>query len=676
MMNSFSQNLKKVINIIPMPIWILIFCILAYGLLIPWLGFYLDDWYIVLYQKYFGAGNFSAFFENDRPLFAYVYDVFVPVFRDSKIAWQIFTLFTHALAASSFWWLLIKLMPSRRKLAAVAALLFTVYPGFQFHWFSVMYGQVFMLYAIYFLSYILMINAVRAVRGKVFYWLGAILCLVIGVVPQETFLGLELARPIVIWIVMAAQSPDKRKRFKQTLLCWLPFLLVLIGFVIYRLGYTENFSYQASLFNELKAEPLTTILRMITEVFWGAVDAILVAWINLIELLKRDLLSTVSAVMLLLIMISMGLSYFLLKRKPEDEEHPLQNHWIIWISLLLTISAMAPFLAGSFKITLDFPNNRYLLALAPGACLFLAAGIDTLLRTHKQKLIISSVLIGFAIGSQFLTARSFMLTWQAQQDFFWQLTWRAPEIKANTILVTEDLPFSDFFSGTSLTAPLNLIYSPDSSSQQIPYLIILTSQQKEVIQSYSLNQPINYNFRSFDFSGNTSAMLVFKKPADGCLRIASPDDLPEAYMKNEDTEFWKAAIPLSNLNQIVVSTETDATLPIKYFSNENRNQWCYYYEKADLARQQEDWQRTVQLYSEAEDLGLKPYLDVELLPLVEAYINIGKLDLALETTKQITDIEQNYVSLFCNLWSELINDEVGQVISSDALNYLHCANNE
>jgi hypothetical protein len=200
-------------------------CILTYGLLIPWLGFYLDDWYIVLFQKYFGPENFSLFFINDRPLFAYVYDVFVPLFRDSKLGWQIFDLLAHVLAASCFWWVLIKIMPSRRKLATIAALFYAVYPGFQFSWFSVMYSQVFMLYAIYFLSYILMINAIKAKKRKALYWIGALLCLAIGIVPQETFIGLELIRPIVLWVVLTSLNPDVRQRIKKVLLNWAPYNL-------------------------------------------------------------------------------------------------------------------------------------------------------------------------------------------------------------------------------------------------------------------------------------------------------------------------------------------------------------------------------------------------------------------------------------------------------------------
>ena len=671
-MKKMLLRLRDWISHIPTPVMLTAVCILSYGLLIPWLGYYLDDWYIVLYQKYFGAGDFTSFFNQDRPLFAYVYQVFVPIFRDSKIAWQIFALFSHSLAAICFWWLLTKLMPSRKTLSAVTALFFAVYPAFQFHWFAVMYSQVFMLLAIYFLSYILMIESIRARRGRAFYWIGALLCQAIGIIPQETFIGLEVVRPIVLWVVLTPLIPTNGKRLKRTLLYWAPYLVVLSLFVVYRLGNAQAFSYQASLFTELSQSPLPTVVRLIGEIFWSVVDAIFVAWTNLINLLKRDLLSMVSAVMLILVVFGIGFTHLFLKGRPGDEEQPHKNRWLLWIGLLATVSAMAPFIAGSFKITLDFPNNRYLIALAPGASLFLAGLIDSLLKTKNQKLITGSILIGFAIGAQFITARSYMLIWQAQQDFFWQLAWRAPALESNTLLVSDDLPFSKYYSGPSLTAPLNLIYAPESNSHNLPYLFLLVSQQGDVIPDLVPDEPIESYFRSFEFNGNTSAMLVFKKPADGCLRILTADDSTDEFLLSLRNSFWHSAIPLSNLDRIISNPENPAIPPGEFFGSENRNQWCYYFEKADLARQNQDWAKTIQWYQDAQAAGFHPLLDSEKLPLVEAYLKMNEVEKALEITKSIVNHEQTNTAGFCQVWETAKDEENVIPFAAEALSWMNC----
>jgi hypothetical protein len=671
MVKRIFNRISTILSQVPIPLILLGVCVLTYGLLIPWLGFFLDDWYIILFQKHFGAGDFSLFFKQDRPLFAYVYNIFVPIFRDSKIGWQIFTLFTHALAASCFWWLLIRVIPSRKKLAVIAALLFSVYPGFQVHWFSVMYGQVFMLYAIYFLSFILMIDAIEKKKGRIIYWVGSIICLVIGVVPQETFIGLEMMRPIILWIIFIPIYPSRKLRIKQVLQKWVPYLLTIIAFVIYRLGNSDSFSYKATLFTELQRQPLQTIIRLLGEIFWSTVDATLRAWVKLIEILDRNMLSLSSIAMLLLITFGIVFVYLLLRHKSDDEPNN-QNRWIIWISLLATVSAMAPFIVGSFQVKLEFPNNRYLIALAPGASLFLAGLIDTLLHTSKQKILIISILVGFAMGSQFMTARSLMLSWEAQKEFLWELTWRAPEIKPDTILVTEDVYFSNYLSSTSLTAPLNLIYANENTSHQIPYLFVLESQQEGVISSYEPNTPIKYSFRSFEFNGNTSSMLLFTKLPNSCLRIITPDNSPAEFLYSNRYTFWHNAIPLSNPERITADPEISTIPPKEYFGSEDRNQWCYFYEKAELARQQKQWSQTIKLYQEAKSVGFEPGVDSEWLPLVDAYLNINEIYKAVEITNKITNHEKPNTAGFCQLWVKAKESDTATPAAEEMISWLNC----
>ncbi len=671
-MKKIFSRVLTIFQRVPMPLNLLALCVLAYGLLIPWQGFYLDDWYIVLYQKYFGAGDFSQFFAQDRPLFGYVYQVFVPLFRDSRLAWQGFALFAHALAASMFWGLLIKLFPARRKLAAVAAMLFAVYPGFQFHWFSVMYSQVFMMLSVFFLSYILMIESLKPGRGRVWFMLAALVCQVVSIVPQETFIGLEVIRPVVLGMFIWQQHSMRSARLRKTLLAWMPYLAVLLGFVAYRLGTADQFSYKVSLFSELTSTPVPTLLRLASEAFWASVDSVLTAWVALVNLLKRDLLTTVSMAMLAVMAVAAVCAFLALRSRPEDERSQQRNGWLIGFSLLAILGAMAPFIAGSFKVTLDFPNNRYLIALAPPACLLLATLVDGLFQTRNQKLVLFTVLIGLAVGSQFITARSYMLTWQAQQDFFWQLTWRAPGLQPNTLLVSDDIPFSRYYSGPSLTAPLNLTFAPESNSHEIPYLLLLVSQQEDDLPELVAGTPIEYSFRSFAFNGNTSDMVVFKKPADGCLRVYSPEDSTREFLYSPRSHFWLSAIPLSNLERIISNPETPATPAPEYFGTENRDQWCYFFEKADLARQQQNWTETVSIYEEAASAGFKPLMDAEWLPLVDAYLKLGEVEKAVEITHMVENKDQTNTAGFCSLWQAALTDQSVTPFAQESISWLNC----
>ena len=510
---------------------LLVLTVLAYGLFTFKQGFYLDDWYITLYQKYFGASGFIKFFQEDRPFLGYVYRIFLPIFKDSPVAWQIFALFTRWLATLTFWGVLNQLFPAVNKLWKWAAILFLVYPGFQFHWFAIMYSQVYLLMAVYFASYFFMFKAVtgRKPWGAYAGWpLAALISLVIGIVPMEYFYGMELFRPIVLYLILQREHPRPLKAIGQTMLQWLPYLAIFAGFTIFRILYSSKYSYQIGILEQLSNNPFNTLQTLISKGVWSVFDATLTAWWNLIQLFNKNLLTFASVAMVALIIFGVVVTYFVLRSglKEPSKEEPFIHGWIIMLlGLFLTVVALAPFIAASFPVSLEFPSNRFLLALAPGISIFLVGAIDELLRTENQKMVLVALLCGLSIGSHFMASRGFTLQWQAQKDFFWQLTWRVPGLLPGTALVSEDVPFSQYFSGPSMTAPLNMIYSPENKSSHLDNVILLTSSpQADAIPTYERGIDLNFSYRFLDFSGNTNALIIFYKPSNGCLRLFSPEE--------------------------------------------------------------------------------------------------------------------------------------------------------
>jgi hypothetical protein len=638
------------------PLFLLLLCILTYGLLAPRLGFYLDDWYIVWFEKLFGARQFTVFFRNDRPLLAYVYMIFVPLFHTSRLGWQIFAVFSRWLAVCGFWAVLRSLLPQHRQMTLAAAILFMVYPGFQFHWFSVMYSQVYVLLAIYFLSYLLMIRALHAPRYSVFWVIAALLCQFIGIAPAEYFYGLELARPIVLFIVLFSQCHHTRKALKQTLLQWIPYLLVWLSFTAFRVGFGQSYGYSIQFFNSFHSAPLRTLLNFLGNLFWYLYNPTLQVWLDLPRLFQRNLLTSASIIMIVLILAGFGLILVNLEKtvctaKPESHQAELV---LTGTGIFLTLTAMIPFVFAGFPISLDFPYNRFLLALSPGIALFITGLTGLLLRTNRQQVILISLIASLAIGSQFLTARSFMLYWQQQTDFFAQLTWRIPGLKPGTTLITDDLGFSQYYSGTSLTAPLNLIYAPQNSSAQILYMLFLSSgEEASAIPAYTADQTISYAYRGFQFSGSTSDLVTFVQPSGACLRVLTPQDSTIEFSTAPHADFWAQAIPLSNLEDILSSPAEPAILPANLFGEISTDQWCYYFEKADLARQQQDWQQVIALYQQAQEKGFHPNSAAEWLPLIDAYARSGQLEAAFQTTSTLATEKTTDQPLLCDTWQNL-----------------------
>lgn len=638
------------------PVFLLGLTILTYGLLAFSLGFYLDDWYIALYQKYFGASGFIKFFEEDRPFLAYVYMLFLPIFKDSRVGWQIFALITRWLATVSFWVLLNQLFPSLKKLWKFAAILFLVYPGFQFHWFAIMYSQVYLLMAIYFGSYLFMLKAFnqRKIGFAYIGWtLAALVSMVVGIVPMEYFYGMELFRPIVLWLLLYREGHKPVTAGGKALVQWLPYLVVFSGFTYFRISFSSAYSYQVGILDQLANNPASTVLELFSKAFWSVYDSTFTVWWTLMDLFKKDLLTTASMIMVALMIIGSILIFSVLSKRQKSitSEHMEVRGWKVMIfGLILTVVALVPFIAASFSVSLEFPSNRFLLSLAPGISIFIAGAIDELLRTEKQKIALVALLGGLAIGSQFMTSRSFLLQWQAQKDFFWQLTWRAPGLQPGTALVSEDLPFSKYFSGPSLTAPLNLIYSPENRSPNLENVILLTSSpQGEVIPSYVPGIDLHYGYRYLEFKGNTNALITFYKSSNGCLRLLSPEDSTEEFLYSDRYTFWHDSIFISNLNRIITTPTTGAIPPAKYFGNEDQNQWCYFFEKADLARQIKDWDKVVDLYNQAKSAGFGPSSVVEWIPLVEAYLQTNQIDKAVEITSSISASDPTETAGLCKL---------------------------
>ena len=104
--------------------------LLSYGILIPQLGFYRDDWYMLLAGQTEGANGIIGLFSIDRPLIGYIYALDYALLGSSVIGWHLYALFLRLLGSVGFFYLLRMIWPEKKFETTIAALLFAVYPGF------------------------------------------------------------------------------------------------------------------------------------------------------------------------------------------------------------------------------------------------------------------------------------------------------------------------------------------------------------------------------------------------------------------------------------------------------------------------------------------------------------------------------------------------------------------
>jgi hypothetical protein len=248
---------------------------------------------------------------------------------------------------------------------------------------------------------------------------------------------------------------------------------------------------------------------------------------------------------------------------------------------------------------------------------------------------------------------------KSQAIFFQQLAWRAPGLVPGTLLLTNTFQETTMMGDNSLTAALNWIYD-----QKPPYsLKYMLFYLPERLQSGNLpalepGLPFTKAFRTTTFTGNTSQALVVYYDYPHCLQVLDPDrgaDLPRPV--NMPPEM-RSAIPLSNLAQILTDQDPPAGLSPSLFKYlPPQESWCYYFEKADLARQRNDWQAIAGLADRAFSQNPKLSTTLEVLPFIEGYARAGELDKARQLTDQVwaarPDGRKMTQDLVCATWKRL-----------------------
>jgi hypothetical protein len=259
-----------------------------------------------------------------------------------------------------------------------------------------------------------------------------------------------------------------------------------------------------------------------------------------------------------------------------------------------------------------------------------------------------AVLVGFSVGSQFQTANVFRRDWTTQRTLFWQMAWRIPALKPGTTLVANTMPLK-YNSDNSLAAPLNWVYAPGSASEKMPYMFYYVSARMGMgLKNLEKDTPIRQNYLAAYFEGNTSQVVALYYNPPACLRVLDPQLDAINPMVPEDI---RQAVSLSNAAQILPGPQH--TPPAAIFDPEPEHAWCYYFEKADLARQQGDWQTVVDLGSQAFNVSDHPNDPSERLPFIEGYAHTGDWERATALSQETQRITPLMKPILCQLWQRI-----------------------
>jgi hypothetical protein len=109
-------------------------------------------------------------------------------------------------------------------------------------------------------------------------------------------------------------------------------------------------------------------------------------------------------------------------------------------------------------------------------------------------------------------------------------------------------------------------------------------------------------------------------------------------MDNREHPQVKLIYNTSQLDRIVTDTNQTFVPPEEIFGAEPEHNWCYYYQKINLAIQRREYGKAAALADEASILGYTPQNPSELIPVVEAY---GQLDRIKDARKLSEEIRKD-----------------------------------
>ena len=164
----------------------------------------------------------------------------------------------------------------------------------------------------------------------------------------------------------------------------------------------------------------------------------------------------------------------------------------------------------------------------------------------------------------------------------------------------------------------------------------------------------NYYFESYSLN---SILVDYNYGRGNCLWILDSNSAI-----NEDiSELDRDALPLSDLDRIILDNGKPSLISQQIFGREPEHQWCFYYQKADLARHESDWDEILRIEHQVSDKGFSPNNKLEWLPFIEANASEGNWERAKEITIKAFKASPITRKTFCSLWKGFESSIDGEI---------------
>ena len=629
-----------------------IFLALASGLVYaPRFGqltFQKDDWYFI-YDGLVGGPKFYLDLTlHTRPARGPLYEFLFSLFNIHPFPYHVTLLLWRLLGGLGALWLFNLLWPKRRRANFWAAVLFLVFPGFLW-WLGAFEFQPYVLsLALQVFSIAFTLKALQSGSlWKRVAWMAvamvsgwAYLALV------EFAIGMELFRFLCVYVWVKREFPQLRfsgvlwKALRSIALFW----VIPLVFVVWYQFFFDNWrrAQEAGVqIGQLFASPLAlfwSLFRLIQ----STLNVSVLAWA--IPFQENFLAGSarLSDILIALFFATLVMAFVALADRSlaagidADVGNTASGKWqleMLLVGFLGTLAGVIPIVAANRVV--DFERFSHYALPASIAGVVFVSGLVHSISSGRIRLLVLLGLVGIAAITHQALAAEAVTEERSLINFWWQVTWRAPSISTNTTLVVV-YPDIDYGDGDEVVwGPANSIYYPEkqdhtpivvpvSASRMEPASITnivmgpKDAQRTDLVIKYVT---LNYHFRN---------ILLMTQPSENSCVHAVDRKWPE--LSSQDGAFAIAASSRSNIDNIIPSG-TVPRPPQPLFGNEPSHGWCYYYQKAELARQQGNWNEVTRLGDEAQKLGYHPNDLLEWMPFLQAYA-------FLDDTKRVQDVSR------------------------------------
>ena len=614
---------------------------LAYGICIPRLSFYGDDWIYVYNYHLAGAKSFTWFTQWDRPYSAWIYVLTSALFGEAPIGYHLYVFVMRWLSVVLFWRILKETFRESR-IADTAALLFAVYPGFQQQPIAVEYVMHFTSLVLVLLSVFLMQKAffMKGMKAAVIYLISLIAGLT-AIFTCEYFVGLELARPLFMILMLRGRGIRPQK--KKTLLYMIPYAAAAAFFFIWRIFIFSFQTYEAKLVTALRADFLNGIKLLVLKVIRDLITALPSAY--------RMIFSRPAGISLMLtiltIVLTAGGTFFHLQWSRRTEQPSRPAEMLLLGTAVLLLSGI-PFWGTFIDVTTDFPWDRPLLSFSPGAAILIAVLLHLAFRPvffRFAAALITALCVLFHIrnGEIYIGEAAKM------NDYFWQLAWRVPGLEKGTILVSDEIPL-DRYSDNDLSPVVNWQYAPESTGLRYDYKYFdLDLREGFYYTDPNVPVPVDHTYRTHAFTSSTEKTLGIFYKKSGCLQIIDQGNtrypgLPESLIRTA---------PISDPGLIISEGETHQ--PPAAIGREPEHGYCYYFQKTSLSLQAGEKGAAYENALATVNKGLRPVFSPDLAPVVLALLEAGDVEHAEEMLAR-TPAGSGDLNYLCGYWKQNISE--------------------